>query len=375
LFLFLANLIPKINNGSNRKLMELKNLLAILLFNANLLNRLRGSLKKKNADYGRKLYLSEKCIYGVDIQQIAVEIAKLRFFISLLVDEKIEFDDPENNYGIEPLPNLEFKLMQGNSLISTYAGIDFNDNKNEEIGTSLKEKHTQIKEIKSKQKEVESEFLKILNGENRHDKKLKKELDVIDKAKRRLESELKKIENSKESSGSDEHKKLIKEFEELKNQYQNEADNKIKKELRDKIDKAIIKIFEEKISAHFPELKRIEENAKLLPKEEQRKKYITEEKQKLTKKLGFDIEQVEKDLITYTEGRKAKGFFLWNIYFAEVFSQKGGFDVVIGNPPYVSAPSMVKRDSKMRDAIINTKRYTTLYQKWDLYIPFMELGL
>jgi len=340
-----------------------------------LIEQIERQFKEKNADYGRKLYLIEKCIYGVDIQQIAVEIAKLRFFISLLVDEKIEFDDPENNYGIEPLPNLEFKLMQGNSLISTYAGIDFNDNKNEEIGTSLKEKHTQIKEIKSKQKEVESEFLKILNGENRHDKKLKKELDVIDKAKRRLESELKKIENSKESSGSDEHKKLIKEFEELKNQYQNEADNKIKKELRDKIDKAIIKIFEEKISAHFPELKRIEENAKLLPKEEQRKKYITEEKQKLTKKLGFDIEQVEKDLITYTEGRKAKGFFLWNIYFAEVFSQKGGFDVVIGNPPYVSAPSMVKRDSKMRDAIINTKRYTTLYQKWDLYIPFMELGL
>lgn len=71
--------------------------------------------KDKNADYGRKLYLIQKCIYGVDIQQIAVEIAKLRFFISLLVDEKIDKTKP--NWDIQPLPNLDFKIVQGNSLI------------------------------------------------------------------------------------------------------------------------------------------------------------------------------------------------------------------------------------------------------------------
>ncbi|HPZ74441.1 MAG TPA: class I SAM-dependent DNA methyltransferase, partial [Candidatus Pacearchaeota archaeon] len=70
---------------------------------------------EKNFDYGRKLYLIQKCIYGVDIQEIAVEITKLRFFISLLVDEKI--DKNQENWGIEPLPNLDFKIMQGNSLI------------------------------------------------------------------------------------------------------------------------------------------------------------------------------------------------------------------------------------------------------------------
>ncbi len=48
------------------------------------------SFKEKNHDYGRKLYLIQKCIYGVDIQQTAVEIAKLRFFISLLVDENVD---------------------------------------------------------------------------------------------------------------------------------------------------------------------------------------------------------------------------------------------------------------------------------------------
>ena len=83
-------------------------------------NRIEEYFKGKNADYGRKLYLIQKCIYGVDIQQIAVEIAKLRFFISLLVDEDI--DKTKENWGIEPLPNLDFKIMQGNSLLEEYEG-------------------------------------------------------------------------------------------------------------------------------------------------------------------------------------------------------------------------------------------------------------
>ena len=237
------------------------------------IEQINRQFKGKNADYGRKLYLIEKCIYGVDIQQIAVEIAKLRFFISLLVDEKINIDEPENNYGIEPLPNLDFKLMQGNSLISTFAGIDFN----------------------TTEKPTENSLFDI----------------------------------------DDPYKPLIKDFEELKNEYQNEADNENKKQLRNKIEEIILKIFQEKINQHIPHLKAIENKAKQIPKKEQRKEYIIKEKQKLTRKLGFDIEQVEKDLIAYTQGQKPKDFFLWDIYFAEVFSQKDGFDIVIGNPPYI----------------------------------------
>ncbi|MFH2070980.1 MAG: N-6 DNA methylase [Elusimicrobiota bacterium] len=59
--------------------------------------------------------LIQNCIYGVDIQPIATQIAKLRFFISLLVDEKI--DREQENYGIEPLPNLELNFISANSLI------------------------------------------------------------------------------------------------------------------------------------------------------------------------------------------------------------------------------------------------------------------
>ncbi|MFC3182432.1 Eco57I restriction-modification methylase domain-containing protein [Cypionkella sinensis] len=66
-------------------------------------------------DYARKLYLIDKCIFGVDIQPIAVQIAKLRFFISLVVSQKI--DRTEDNANITALPNLETKLVAANSLI------------------------------------------------------------------------------------------------------------------------------------------------------------------------------------------------------------------------------------------------------------------
>jgi len=74
--------------------------------------------KINGPDYARKLFLIEDCIYGVDIQPIATQISKLRFFISLIVDQKVEKDKP--NFGIIALPNLETKFVAANTLI----GID-----------------------------------------------------------------------------------------------------------------------------------------------------------------------------------------------------------------------------------------------------------
>ena len=70
-------------------------------------------------------------------------------------------------------------------------------------------------------------------------------------------------------------------------------------------------------------------------------------------------------------------FILWQLYFPKVFKDNGGFDIVIGNPPYVSAPAQVADENllKIRNQIINSKKYKSLYQKWDLYVPFMELGI
>ena len=73
------------------------------------------AFENNELDYGRKLYLIENCIYGVDIQPIAVQIAKLRFFISLIIDEKKQ--PGRENLGIRSLPNLETKFVAANTLI------------------------------------------------------------------------------------------------------------------------------------------------------------------------------------------------------------------------------------------------------------------
>ena len=73
------------------------------------------SLENKPLDYIRKLGLIEHCIYGVDIQEIAIQISKLRFFISLLVEQEI--DDTKPNRDIRSLPNLETKFVAANTLI------------------------------------------------------------------------------------------------------------------------------------------------------------------------------------------------------------------------------------------------------------------
>ena len=66
-------------------------------------------------DYARKLYLIENCIHGIDIQPIATQISRLRFFISLIVDQKVDSIKP--NFGVRPLPNLENRFVTANSLI------------------------------------------------------------------------------------------------------------------------------------------------------------------------------------------------------------------------------------------------------------------
>ena len=66
-------------------------------------------------DFGRKLYLIQNSIFGVDIQPVACQIAKLRFFISLAIEQ--EPDARAANFGIKPLPNLETRFVAANTLL------------------------------------------------------------------------------------------------------------------------------------------------------------------------------------------------------------------------------------------------------------------
>ena len=58
-------------------------------------------------------------------------------------------------------------------------------------------------------------------------------------------------------------------------------------------------------------------------------------------------------------------------------SKEGGFDITIGNPPYISAPTQIASPelNEQRQRIIGCKKYKSLYEKWDLFVPFIELGL
>ena len=72
--------------------------------------------KYRDSDFGRKIYLIQNSIFGVDIQPVATQIAKLRFFISLAIEQQPN-DDAENNYDIRPLPNLETRFVAANTLL------------------------------------------------------------------------------------------------------------------------------------------------------------------------------------------------------------------------------------------------------------------
>ena len=80
------------------------------------LEKQKAILQKTEYNYVRKLYIIENCIHGVDIQPIAIQISKLRFFISLLVEQVKNESLP--NFGIEALPNMDFKLVAANTLIA-----------------------------------------------------------------------------------------------------------------------------------------------------------------------------------------------------------------------------------------------------------------
>ena len=91
--------------------------------------------------YQLKLTIIENCVYGVDIQPIAMLICKLRFFISLICEQNdIDFSSPETNFGINTLPNLETKFVAANTLISANIRNYEDDWTNDEKLDSMKEK-------------------------------------------------------------------------------------------------------------------------------------------------------------------------------------------------------------------------------------------
>lgn len=136
---------------------------------------------EKNFDYIRKLGVIRRNIFGVDIQPIATEISRLRCFLTLIVDQKV--DDTKDNRGIDPLPNLDFKFVTANSLIS----LPEKENPKETIG--MFEDSIRINELK----DIRDQFFNASNFER---------IELKDQF-RKIQLEMSKYYNSVKSAGAE----------------------------------------------------------------------------------------------------------------------------------------------------------------------------
>jgi adenine-specific DNA-methyltransferase len=175
-------------------------------------------------DYARKLYLIQYCIFGLDIQPVAIHITKLRFFLSLIIEQK-QNDKPEENYSIMPLPNLDTKIVAANTLIApqgleTHLFVD----KINELKTQLKANRLQylhVRERKEKQAlqqkdaELQQEIKKLL-WQEKDTKELFKNAEEVQKYIANLPQEIKKLQakllklKATSATVSADHKKNIK---------------------------------------------------------------------------------------------------------------------------------------------------------------------
>lgn len=171
-----------------------------------------------------KKHIIQQNIYGVDIEKGAVDIARLRFWLSLVLDEETP----------HALPNLDFKIMQGNSLLEQYKGVDLS------------------KIIQTKKDEQGSVQLQMFDDE----------VDI-------LRAEIKNTINK----------------------YYSESNHEIRRSMRKGI------------------------------------------QQKIQQQIA--LQSINVDISDISDIASTDQFFLWHTWFADVFEENGGFDIVIGNPPYI----------------------------------------
>lgn len=323
----LVLILNKVDPGNDfwkQAQLKIANLIPDKNLKTNTIREIETYFQTKKPDYWRKLFLIQKCIYGVDIQQIAVEIAKLRFFISLLVDEDIN--------DIQPLPNLDFKIMQGNSLLEEYEDIKLFDAHS--FSVDIKNQKL-LSSAKARQAALQSEALK-LKEEPEKKAEVLIELDKLNnQIKKRLSQNYIKERNE-----------LIKDG----NMFETEIEARPKNELLKKLHKDFFDTFEksEKIA-----LKR---QIELMEWELIESTLIENGKEsELARLMKF-------------KRSKTRPFFLWQLNFPEVFDQEG-FDIVIGNPPYVRHRDIEKKLKKKLEQTFSTGTTTA-----DIYCYFFELG-
>jgi hypothetical protein len=248
----------------------------------------------------------QNSIYGVDIEKGAVDIAQLRFWLALVVDET----EPQ------PLPNLDYKIMQGNSLLESFEGIDLS-----------KVAHNDIKIVEP-------------------------ERDLFGNIK---ESQMKMTFTK---SG------LVEEIQNFIKEYFNIENHKRKNEIKQQIDKLVNQHILFNLELRETQLKRwiAEAGNPNALKNTARKKYDLW----LTELSDFER---KKETLLEIQKTDERPYFLWHLYFMDVFEQ-GGFDIMIGNPPYIQLQKMGKETD-----ILQAEKFETFKRTGDIYTLFYEKGI
>jgi adenine-specific DNA-methyltransferase len=297
--------------------------------------------------YDLKLHLIENCIYGVDIQTIAVQISKLRFFISLVCEQ-----EPNNrkadNYGILPLPNLETKFVAANTLI----GLE------KEMGDELHLADEEISRLREELKEVRHRhFSSKSSAEKQNLRKKDKEL------RQKIEKRIVSVASTPNLEKIADLEAKIRKLEAEKAKFEGEKWEMV-------IEPAQGDLFGDQAS-NSPKKKRVDTHK---AKREQldvqirwnQREIDAEKRKKATDAL---LEEAEKLAAWNPYDQNASSPFFdpeW------MFGMEDGFDVTIGNPPYVRADEQSEWNQSQRRAIMESRQYETLWEKWDLFVPFIE---
>lgn len=262
-------------------------------------------------------------LYGVDVMEWAVRVAELRLWLNLLVDvEKGNIDI----YTKPLLPNLSFKIRQGDSLVQEIF----------EKYVSLREPENLTPSIKRIIEELAKEHSRFFDGESER------------------ENIIKKLEND-----------LVKKiFDEKLNQLRNKK-GKIQTELKNLFDE-----YSNKVRMFGEDKKEREEFEKTVDN-------LNREKEKIDNEIE-EYKNIYENLLR----TKEKTYFLWDICFSDVFKEKEGFDLVIGNPPYVRqeliGPPLIKNPSREQKDSYKKKLQESVEKTWgykvggrcDLYVYF-----
>lgn len=267
------------------------------------------TLLDKKGDVKRAII--QNSIYGVDKDKGAVDIARLRFWLSLIVDEEVlKGEKPQ------PLPNFDYKIMQGDSLLESFKGysLKYHDVQEEPQQTDLFNTQIQINIFQKTHTDLAALEKDFFDSKNNHRKEgIRNQIDAL-------------VAHSIEQS----FKNLI-------------AEKK----------KTVVSITKNLAPDGNKDRKKQEKSIASLEAEIE------------------DMQQALKDIKPLLK-KDEKPWFMWHLYFKDVFD-KGGFDIVIGNPPYIRQESIT--DIKPYLAKIDGKPNYEVYNSTsDIYTYFFELG-